>query len=134
MKFSKKLTFAILIFATIFFAYCSKRKKNIPENIDCSNAQVCVGNLTHDTIFYDWNSNGLTDTLLPGKSTCLQVGSVKKIYDRKTGKLVDDKSVTVSINSNFGNWALKVETCSKKSNFEYDINNPSNGLIFLYAE
>ena len=134
MKPINFLTFVIAILIVINFSNCNKPKKNIPENIDCNNAQACVGNLTKDTIFYAWNSNGLTDTLLPGKSTCLQVGSVKKIYDKKSGQLIDDKSVTVTINSNFGHWAIKVESCLKKSNFEYDVKNPNSGLIYLYAE
>jgi hypothetical protein len=124
---SKNLFFVIV--ALFVFTNCVKKKKNIPDDINCDNAQVCVGNLTNDTIFYEWNSNGLGDTLLPGKSTCLNVGPVRCIYNRNTGDIKDQLYSTVSINSTWGTWAINVETCLKKSNFEYNNSNPSSGVI-----
>ncbi|MEO6305685.1 MAG: hypothetical protein ABIP51_21220, partial [Bacteroidia bacterium] len=83
------ISFLLIVLMQFVFTDCIKKKnkKNIPEDINCDNAQACVGNLTHDTIFYGWNSNMLDDTLLPGKTACIQVGPIRVIYDRKNGEI-----------------------------------------------
>lgn len=135
MMVKKIKQFVLILFLTqVAFTNCVKKKKNIPADINCDESQVCVGNLTHDTIFYSWNSNTLEDTLLPGSSTCLPTGPVRLIHNKKTGEILDQLSYVVQINSSWGHWAIKVEKCYKRSNFEYDIDNPSSGLIRLYAE
>ncbi|MBA2610456.1 MAG: hypothetical protein H0U95_00700 [Bacteroidetes bacterium] len=133
----QKLSFVSIILFTIllFGSYsCIKKKKNIPADINCDEAQLCVGNLTNDTIFFDWNSNTLGDTLLPGEVTCMNTGPIHITYDKRTGEEKNETSYVHMINSSAGGWFIELKKCYKRSNFEYDAKNPSSGLIQLYSE
>jgi len=123
-----------LFFILAIFSSCIKKKKIIPADINCNQSQLCVGNLTNDTIFFDWNSNTLGDTLLPGEVTCMEAGQITITYDKRTGEEKAHTTYVHLINSSAGGWFLEVKKCYKRSNFEYDINNPSSGLIQLYSE
>ena len=125
----------MIVSLQFLFTNCFKTKKVIiPPDIHCNSAQVCIGNLTRDTIFYGWNCNYYTDTLLPNKSACINIGPVNVVYDKTTGELTSKQSYTEMLNSSRGSWFINVETCNRRSNFEYDNTNPSNGVILLYAQ
>jgi hypothetical protein len=131
----KLISFCLIVFVAQFvFTDCIKKKKNIPADINCDQSQLCVGNLTNDTIFFDWNSNTTYDTLLPGEVTCMETGPITITYDKRTGEEKAHTTYVHMINSTAGAWFIEVAKCYKRSNFEYDIDDPSTGLIRLYSE
>lgn len=107
------------------------RKKNIPPDFSCDSSILTVGNLTNDTIFYGWNTNMTPDTLLPG-AVCIYNGSEVAIdYDR-FGNAQNESTYVMLISSTQGSWFIKMDQCMKRCNFEYDVQNPSSGRVYLY--
>lgn len=86
-----------ILFLLLLFASCTKR-------VECDDAQVCVVNTGTDTIHYCWNCNSFTNILLPGESTCKNVGEIK---------ITSNTEITVStyFESDHGSYIIDVEDC-----------------------
>ena len=80
---------------------------NCKKKIDCPNAQLCVKNIGSDTILFCWGCNLYEDTLLPGKSACINVGSVYIDYKTEDTKIQ-------SFYSDHGNYGILVNECNEE--------------------
>ncbi len=87
----------ILLFAIAIFASCSK-------DIECDNAQLCIKNISSDTILYCWGCNYYEDTLLPYGKACTDVGPISI-------KRNSESTSTVFFDSDHGSYAIEVRDC-----------------------
>ena len=126
---SFNICFVSILLASL--AVSCLRKKNIPPDFSCDNSVLTVGNLIKDTIYYGWNTNMTPDTLLPGAICVFNGGAVAMEHDFKGGTKSETSYVTM-ITSTKGSWFIKMDKCAKRCNFEYDIQNPNSGLVYLY--
>lgn len=76
-----------------------------PEVVEFEcNANVCVINNTRDTVFFCWNCNNLSDTLLPGEKTC---DSSRTIFVKEKSSRV----YSTQFQSNKGSITIEVNDC-----------------------
>lgn len=110
----------------------SCKKKVIPADIHCEHAQLCLGNLSSELIYYGWECNYYTDSLAPGEVICIDGGAINIEYSKKSGLVTKKETSVHFLHSSRGDWYINLEKCSERSNFNYDPKNHSS--ILLYDE
>lgn len=91
----KKLIILFSVFVSLLYS-CSKK-------IECDNAQICVKNLSADTVYYCWGCNTPSEVLLPNNKTCIDIGPV----DVKK----DEFLVYADFTSTKGNFTIESTEC-----------------------
>ncbi len=88
----------IILFSVlgVFLYSCTKK-------IECDNAQICVKNLSTDTVYYCWGCNTPNEILLPNNKTCIDLGPV----DVKK----DEFLVYAEFRSTKGNFTIESTEC-----------------------
>jgi len=91
-------TLVILVLCLFFFYSCKKYDK-------CDNAQLCVQNIGTTVVHYSWGASYYSDSIMPGKSACISVGSVNTDPNHS-------ETHTEDFESDHGNYFILVDQCS----------------------
>jgi len=95
----KKFILPLAIISTILLG-CRKDK-----GFSCDHAVVCVTNTSASVVYYSWTGNFYTDSILPGQKACKDVGYISVTP-------TEESTVTITFNSNRGNFAIYVNECN----------------------
>jgi len=93
-----------LLFIPLLFSGCKKYEH-------CDHATICVKNTGSKKIAYSWNSSSLADTLMPGQSTCKDVGE----YNADPNN--NSSSITY-FQTNSATWAIKPTSCNTQKEID----------------
>jgi len=112
---------------TIFSSSCFRKK--VPPDINCGDTQVCIGNKLNEKVYYGWNGNSYTDSLMPGDVGCYTGGPVHIQYSKKSGVALREETYTLLFVSSKGGTYIKVNKCYTRGNIEI-----FNGSLGIYEE
>jgi hypothetical protein len=79
--------------------------------VNCKDAELCVKNISTDTIYFCWGCNYYQDTLLPQEQACIHVGEVKK-------NLTTSQYTYGDFFSSHGSYSILVDDCYVESVIE----------------
>ena len=120
-----RLTFLTALI--LFFSSCFRKK--VPPDINCGDTQVCIGNKLNEKVYYGWNGNSYTDSLMPGGVACYAGGPVHIQYSKKSGVALKEETYVLLFVSSAGGTYIKVDKCYTRGNVE-----SVNGSIGIYEE